>query len=54
MTAAGDRPVLTDGRLRIRPGQPGDAARLRAILAEPSVALAHRHAGAGSRDGVIP
>jgi aminoglycoside 6'-N-acetyltransferase len=52
MTAAGDqpepgsdaragpaaRPVLTAGRLRIRPGQPGDAARLRAILAEPSVA----------------
>jgi len=52
MTAAGDRPgpgsnppagaaarpVLTAGRLTIRPGQPGDAARLRAILAEPSVA----------------
>jgi aminoglycoside 6'-N-acetyltransferase len=35
---AEDRPVLTAGRLRIRPGQPGDAARLRAILAEPSVA----------------
>jgi aminoglycoside 6'-N-acetyltransferase len=52
MTAAGDqsgpgsdapagaaaRPVLTAGRLTIRPGQPGDAARLRAIRAEPSVA----------------
>ena len=32
------RPVLTAGRLRIRPGQPGDAARLRVIRAEPSVA----------------
>lgn len=32
------RPVLTAGWLRIRPGQPGDAARLRAILAEPTVA----------------
>jgi aminoglycoside 6'-N-acetyltransferase len=32
------RPVLTAGRLRIRLGQRGDAARLRAILAEPSVA----------------
>jgi aminoglycoside 6'-N-acetyltransferase len=32
------RPVLTAGRVTIRPGGPGDAARLRAILAEPSVA----------------
>jgi aminoglycoside 6'-N-acetyltransferase len=30
-------PVLTGRRVRIRPGQPGDAGRLRAILAEPSV-----------------
>ena len=54
MTAGDGRPVLTGGQITIRPGAPGDAARLRAILAEPSVALAHRHAGAGSRDGVIP
>jgi aminoglycoside 6'-N-acetyltransferase len=31
-------PVLTGRRVRIRPGGPGDAGRLRAILAEPSVA----------------
>ena len=31
-------PVLTGRRVRIRPGRPGDAERLRAILAEPSVA----------------
>jgi len=30
-------PVLTGRRVRIRPGRPGDAGRLRAILAEPSV-----------------
>jgi len=30
-------PVLTGRRVRIRPGQPGDAGRLRKILAEPSV-----------------
>ena len=30
-------PVLTGRRVRIRPGRPGDAARLREILAEPSV-----------------
>jgi aminoglycoside 6'-N-acetyltransferase len=33
----GDRPVLAGGRVRLRPGQPGDAARLHAILAEPVV-----------------
>jgi aminoglycoside 6'-N-acetyltransferase len=32
------RPVLATGRVRIRPGQPGDAERLHAILAEPAVA----------------
>jgi len=31
-------PVLTGQRVRIRPGRPGDARRLRAVLAEPSVA----------------
>lgn len=31
------RPVLTGRLVMIRPGGPGDAARLRAILAEPSV-----------------
>jgi aminoglycoside 6'-N-acetyltransferase len=31
------RPVLAGRRVRIRPGRPGDAPRLRAILAEPSV-----------------
>ena len=31
------QPVLTRRGVRIRPGQPGDAERLRAILAEPSV-----------------
>ncbi|HEY7880310.1 MAG TPA: hypothetical protein VID31_05670, partial [Streptosporangiaceae bacterium] len=30
-------PVLTGRQVRIRPGRPGDAGRLRAILAEPSV-----------------
>lgn len=30
-------PVLAGRRVRIRPGRPGDAGRLRAILAEPSV-----------------
>jgi aminoglycoside 6'-N-acetyltransferase len=30
-------PVLAGRRVRIRPGRPGDAARLREILAEPSV-----------------
>jgi aminoglycoside 6'-N-acetyltransferase len=30
-------PVLTGRRVRIRPGHRGDAERLRAILAEPSV-----------------
>ena len=30
-------PVLTGRRVTIRPGRPGDAGRLRAILAEPSV-----------------
>jgi len=38
MTAGEGRPVLTGGQITIRPGAPGDAARLRAILAEPSVA----------------
>jgi aminoglycoside 6'-N-acetyltransferase len=33
-----DHPVLAGRRVRIRPGRPGDAGRLRAILAEPSVA----------------
>jgi aminoglycoside 6'-N-acetyltransferase len=32
------RPELTAGRITIRPGQPGDAERLHAIMAEPSVA----------------
>jgi aminoglycoside 6'-N-acetyltransferase len=31
------QPVLGGRRVRIRPGRPGDAERLRAILAEPSV-----------------
>jgi aminoglycoside 6'-N-acetyltransferase len=31
------RPVLAGRRVRIRPGGPGDAERLRQILAEPSV-----------------
>jgi aminoglycoside 6'-N-acetyltransferase len=31
------RPALVGRRVRLRPGRPGDAARLRAILAEPSV-----------------
>jgi aminoglycoside 6'-N-acetyltransferase len=31
------RPELTAGRIRIRPGIPGDAERLRAIAAEPAV-----------------
>jgi aminoglycoside 6'-N-acetyltransferase len=31
------RPVLTGRRVRLRPGIPGDAARLRTILADPSV-----------------
>lgn len=30
-------PVLAGRRVRIRPGRPGDAGRLRAVLAEPSV-----------------
>jgi aminoglycoside 6'-N-acetyltransferase len=30
-------PVLAGRRVRLRPGRPGDEARLRAILAEPSV-----------------
>jgi aminoglycoside 6'-N-acetyltransferase len=34
---ADERPVLASGRIRLRPGQPGDAVRLHAILAEPSV-----------------
>jgi aminoglycoside 6'-N-acetyltransferase len=34
---AGAGPVLTGRRVTIRPGRPGDAERLRAILAEPSV-----------------
>jgi aminoglycoside 6'-N-acetyltransferase len=37
MTAGEGRPVLADGQITIRPGVPGDAARLRAILAEPAV-----------------
>ena len=31
------RPTLAGRRVRLRPGQPDDAQRLRAILAEPSV-----------------
>jgi aminoglycoside 6'-N-acetyltransferase len=34
---SGAGPVLKGGRVLIRPGGPGDAARLQAILAEPSV-----------------
>jgi hypothetical protein len=30
-------PVLVGRRVRLRPGRPGDAQRLHAILAEPSV-----------------
>ncbi|HEX7267251.1 MAG TPA: GNAT family protein, partial [Streptosporangiaceae bacterium] len=32
------RPTLTGRRVRLRPGRPGDAEKLHAILAEPSVA----------------
>jgi aminoglycoside 6'-N-acetyltransferase len=35
---AGARPTLTGPRVRLRPGRPGDAEQLHAILAEPSVA----------------
>jgi aminoglycoside 6'-N-acetyltransferase len=35
---ADTRPTLTGRRVRLRPGRPGDAERLHAILAEPSVA----------------
>ncbi len=35
---AGNRPPLTAGRVTIRPGGAGDAARLRATLADPAVA----------------
>ena len=35
--AAPARPVLTGRRVTLRPGRPGDAGRLHAILAEPSV-----------------
>jgi hypothetical protein len=31
------RPVLVGRHLRIRPGHPGDAPRLQAILAEPNL-----------------
>jgi aminoglycoside 6'-N-acetyltransferase len=34
---AGPRPTLVGRRVRLRPGRPGDAQRLHAILAEPSV-----------------
>ncbi len=34
---AGVSPVLAGRRVRLRPGQPDDAQRLRAILAEPSI-----------------
>jgi RimJ/RimL family protein N-acetyltransferase len=34
---AAPRPELVGGRVRLRPGRPGDAARLHAVLAEPSV-----------------
>ena len=43
MAAEGERahtqtgPVLVGRRVRLRPGRPGDAAQLHAILAEPSV-----------------
>jgi aminoglycoside 6'-N-acetyltransferase len=42
MTAAGStpacpRPTLAGRRVRLRPGRPGDALRLHAILGEPSV-----------------
>jgi aminoglycoside 6'-N-acetyltransferase len=36
--AAPARPVLTGPTVTLRPGRPGDGERLRAILAEPSVA----------------
>ena len=35
---ADTRPTLTGRRVRLRPGRPGDAERLHAILVEPSVA----------------
>ncbi|HEY1318833.1 MAG TPA: GNAT family protein [Streptosporangiaceae bacterium] len=35
---ADTRPTLAGRRVRLRPGRPGDAERLHAILAEPSVA----------------
>jgi aminoglycoside 6'-N-acetyltransferase len=34
---AGTHPVLTGHRVRLRPGRPEDAPRLREVLAEPSV-----------------
>jgi RimJ/RimL family protein N-acetyltransferase len=34
---AGAHPVLAGRRVRLRPGRPEDAPRLREILAEPSV-----------------
>ena len=36
-TPAPARPVLAGRTVTLRPGRPGDAGRLRAILAEPSV-----------------
>jgi aminoglycoside 6'-N-acetyltransferase len=36
-TRAGGHPLLEGRRVRLRPGHPDDAPRLRAILAEPSV-----------------
>lgn len=35
--STGARPTLEGRRVRLRPGQPGDAERLHAVLAEPSV-----------------
>jgi hypothetical protein len=34
---AGSHPVLVGRKVTLRPGRPGDAPKLRAILAEPSV-----------------
>jgi len=34
---AGSHPILVGRKVTLRPGRPGDAPKLRAILAEPSV-----------------
>jgi len=44
------QPVLAGRRVRIRPGRPGGAERLRAILAEPSVSRWWGAAGPAERE----